>query len=397
LLRAGEKLLKKATVMGSLVLDITMQPESKENKNLEELFGQGKVTNLSGVSFYPGGCVGNTGMALKKLGLSVTLCGNTGDDFPGRVLKTLISESGALPDINVYDSFPTSVGIAMTPAGMDKISFFLKGASQQYTSADASRIPEDTDLFHFGYPPTMESLYSNDGEELEKLFRTVKSLGVTTSLDTALPAAGSSHSRVDWKPILEKVLRHVDIFVPSIEECLFMLDKEAYKKRVSEHPGEDIAKLVTEDEIRHVADTFLGMGAKIVLLKLGMKGLYLKTAPGLNGLGRAFGESAELWEEKELRIFPVSVPEVVSTTGAGDTAIAGFLAAVLHGDTPETALSAAVYTASRCVMSKDTISLIEDYTSIREKALITKHISSNTPDQTLWHYMPAADLYERNR
>ena len=389
--------MKKATVMGSLVLDITMQPESKEKKTLEEFIGQGKVTNLSGVSFYPGGCVGNTGMALKKLGVPVTLCGNTGDDFPGRVLKTLISESGALPDINVYASFPTSIGIAMTPAGMDKISFFLKGASQQYTSADASRIPADTDLFHFGYPPTMESLYSNGGEELEKLFRSVKSLGVTTSLDTALPAAGSVHSRVDWKPILKKVLKYVDIFVPSIEECLFMLDKEAYKERVSQHPGEDIALIVSDDEIRSIADTFLKFGAKIVLLKLGMKGLYLKTATVLKNLGRAFGETAESWEGKELRIFPVPVSEVVSTTGAGDTAIAGFLAAVLHGDTPETALSAAVYTASRCVMSKDTTSLIEGYETLREKALKTNHNLSDKPDQTLWHYRADADLYERNR
>ena len=389
--------MKKATVMGSLVLDITMQPESKEKKTLEEFIGQGKVTNLSGVSFYPGGCVGNTGMALKKLGVPVTLCGNTGDDFPGRVLKTLISESGALPDINVYASFPTSIGIAMTPAGMDKISFFLKGASQQYTSADASRMPADTDLFHFGYPPTMESLYSNGGEELEKLFRSVKSLGVTTSLDTALPAAGSVHSRVDWKPILKKVLKYVDIFVPSIEECLFMLDKEAYKERVSQHPGEDIALIVSDDEIRCIADTFLEMGAKIVLLKLGMKGLYLKTATVLKNLGRAFGETAESWEGKELRIFPVPVSEVVSTTGAGDTAIAGFLAAVLHGDTPETALSAAVYTASRCVMSKDTTSLIEGYETLREKALKTKHNLSDEPDQALWHYRADADLYERNR
>ena len=383
--------------MGSLVLDITMQPESKEKKTLVEFIGQGKVTNLSGVSFYPGGCVGNTGMALKKLGVPVTLCGNTGDDFPGRVLKTLISESGALPDINVYASFPTSIGIAMTPAGMDKISFFLKGASQQYTSADASRIPADTDLFHFGYPPTMESLYSNGGEELEKLFRSVKSLGVTTSLDTALPAAGSVHSRVDWKPILKKVLKYVDIFVPSIEECLFMLDKEAYKERVSQHPGEDIALIVSDDEIRSIADTFLKFGAKIVLLKLGMKGLYLKTATVLKNLGRAFGETAESWEGKELRIFPVPVSEVVSTTGAGDTAIAGFLAAVLHGDTPETALSAAVYTASRCVMSKDTTSLIEGYETLREKALKTNHNLSDKPDQTLWHYRADADLYERNR
>ena len=285
----------------------------------------------------------------------------------------------------------------MTPAGMDKISFFLKGASQQYTSADASRIPADTDLFHFGYPPTMESLYSNGGEELEKLFRSVKSLGVTTSLDTALPAAGSVHSRVDWKPILKKVLKYVDIFVPSIEECLFMLDKEAYKERVSQHPGEDIALIVSDDEIRCIADTFLEMGAKIVLLKLGMKGLYLKTATVLKNLGRAFGETAEPWERKEFRIFPVLVSEVVSTTGAGDTAIAGFLAAVLHGDTPETALSAAVYTASRCVMSKDTTSLIEGYETLREKALKTNHNLSDKPDQTLWHYRADADLYERNR
>lgn len=390
--------MRSATVMGSLVLDIFLQLESSEPRPVEKVFEQGKVTNLSGVSFYLGGCVGNTGIALQKLGIPTVLCGNVGNDFQGRIVRRIIEDANARMELRLSESSPTSVGIAMTPAGLDKITLFQKGASQEYSARDAARVPE-TDLFHFGYPTTMSSLYSNGGEELARLMKAVKDTGASVSMDTALPAIDSAHGQVDWRPILERTLKYVDIFVPSIEECLFMLDKTAYRERVRALAGADLVNSVTCEEVESVADAFLAMGAKIVLLKLGSKGLYLKTvsADSLADGGRAVSALGAEWAERELWMFPAWVENVVSTTGAGDTAIAGFLASLLHADNPEIALQTAVYTAALCVSSKDTTGLLKDYSEIKEAARGQKHSAKLALDAVRWRFVPEYDVYERTR
>ena len=81
--------VKKIVVMGSLVLDITLQLRSEEIRPVEDIFVQGKVTELKNASFYMGGCVGNTGLALHKLGADVTLCGKVGRDFAGGAIRLL--------------------------------------------------------------------------------------------------------------------------------------------------------------------------------------------------------------------------------------------------------------------------------------------------------------------
>ena len=73
-------------------------------------------------------------------------------------------------------------------------------------------------LFHLGYPPLMEMLYRNDGRELAEIFRRAKGLGVTTSLDMALPDENAPAGQVDWKPIHAATLPCVDLFMPSAEE-----------------------------------------------------------------------------------------------------------------------------------------------------------------------------------
>ena len=76
----------------------------------------------------------------------------------------------------------------------------------------------------------------------------------------------------------------------------------------------------------------LAMGARAVAIKVGEKGLYLRTATnctlGSNWAGR------ELWH-------PCYQVEVVGTTGSGDCTVAGLLTAVLNGLPPADALSIA--------------------------------------------------------
>ena len=386
--------MKRAVIMGSLVLDIAPALRAKDYRAITDIFVQGKVTELSGVSFYMGGCVGNTGMALHKLGVDATLGCKVGRDFAGNAIELMLSRAGVPYELLHVDDAPTSVSIAITPPGIDKITLFLKGASQAYRAEDAQKVGP-CDLFHFGYPVTMKDLYENHGEALMRLMRDVHARGITTSLDTALPRPDSEHGQVDWRPILERTLPFVDIFVPSYEECLFMLDREDYARRFRESSGRDMIGTLEPDEVRGIAATFLRMGAKIVLLKLGSRGLYLCTASAdvLAGARGLLPEVSAGWSDRELWITPDPVAHIVSTTGAGDVAIAGFLASLLHGTDAALALRHAATAASLCIQSSDTISLLPAFAGLQARAAAIRRPEDARLTADGWRYDAAQQLY----
>ena len=91
---------------------------------------------------------------------------------------------------------------------------------------------EGVKLFHFGYPPSMKYLVENEGEELEDLLKNVKSKGITISLDMSLPDLKTFLGHVNWRPILQRILPYVDLFLPSLEESIFFLHREDYVEMV---------------------------------------------------------------------------------------------------------------------------------------------------------------------
>ena len=139
-----------------------------------------------------------------------------------------------------------------------------------------------------------------------------------------------------------------------------MLDRAAYCARFREAAGRDIIDSLDWEEVRGIAGTFLSMGAKVVLLKLGACWMYLRTADeaALAQGGRALQDCAKDWSGRELWIFPNTVERIVSTTGAGDVGIAGFLATLLRGGGPVQALKTAATAASLCIQSADSTSLL---------------------------------------
>ncbi|MFL7871237.1 MAG: carbohydrate kinase family protein, partial [Anaerolineales bacterium] len=91
-------------------------------------------------------------------------------------------------------------------------------------------------------------------------------------------------------------------------------------------------------------------------------GLYLRTTDLRNGrnLGRAFTNSSGNWRFREIWAPAFEVP-VVGTTGAGDCAVAGFLAAVLRGMSPENALSIAAAVGACNVEAADATSGVRSW------------------------------------
>ena len=235
-----------------------------------------------------------------------------------------------------------------------------RGASQLFKAADITdEMLEGVKLFHFGYPPSMKYLVENEGEELEDLLKNVKSKGITISLDMSLPDLKTFLGHVNWRPILQRILPYVDLFLPSLEESIFFLHREDYVEMVRKAGANNLLDYIdVRGMAEKLADELLEMGGTIVMLKCGHEGMYLRTAEKerWGNMGKAAPNSLNGWYDRKIWQKPVKVKRILSRTGAGDIAIAGFLSSFLHEDNAKTALGIAAWAASICIQSYDTIS-----------------------------------------
>jgi sugar/nucleoside kinase (ribokinase family) len=114
--------------------------------------------------------------------------------------------------------------------------------------------------------------------------------------------------------------------------------------------------LVTPALLSDLGGELVGMGAGVVGLKLGSRGLYVRTGDEAALLG--FGASRPLnpvaWAGRELWA-PCFEVDVVGTTGAGDATVAGFLSALLRGMSLEQAATGAVAVGACNVEAADAL------------------------------------------
>jgi sugar/nucleoside kinase (ribokinase family) len=351
---------KSAVVAGHLCLDVLPDLSQVKHGQFMTLFQPGQLIQVGPALFSTGGPVSNTGLALHKLGIRTRLIAKVGKDFFGEIVQSLVCQiDPRLVDGIVSDPESlTSYSVVINPPGMDRIFLHAPGANDTFRADDIDgHLVSKADLFHFGYPPIMRSMYQNGGIELVNVFRKAKDTGVTTSLDMAFPDPSSESGRANWNEILQKVLPYVDIFLPSIEEILFMLRRKAYEQ--FEANGA-VLRMITQPLLDEFSGSLLEMGAKIVGIKLGERGFYLRTAADLSGMGRAAPEDLVAWQNQQIWV-PCFKVNVVGTTGSGDATIAGFLSALLRNYSPAQAATMAVAVGACNVEAVDAISGIQSW------------------------------------
>lgn len=196
-------------------------------------------------------------------------------------------------------------------------------------------------LFHFGYPPLLKQFYQNKGAQLSSLFLEIQKMGVVTSLDFSLPDTSSESGKVNWLGIMESVLQYTDIFVPSLEEALQIMMPEDFVQIEANSMNTDFLDQVPVGIIRELGKRIIDCGVKITMIKAGHRGTYLLTGD-VSELNRDRGLnlSENEWNHCELwcHAYPADPEKIKSATGAGDTAVAAFLTAVLANETPDHAV-----------------------------------------------------------
>ncbi|HEK0905801.1 TPA: ribokinase [Pseudomonas putida] len=264
----------KVVVVGSLNMDLVARAER---------LPRGGET-LAGDSFFtvPGGKGANQAVAAARLGASVAMVGNVGDDAYGQQLRhALESESIDCQAVGVCAGVSSGVALIVVDAASQNAIVIIPGGN-------GLLIPESVQRF--------DALLQNAGViicQLEVPPATVawtlargRELGKTVILNPA-PATG---------PLPREWFAHIDYLIPNESEA----------EALTGLPVNDI------DSARQAAERLREWGAGKVIVTLGAEGALFVSEHGS-------------------RHFPATKVKPLDTTAAGDTFVGGFAAGLACG------------------------------------------------------------------
>jgi len=242
---------------------------------------------------FVGGQPANLTMTMALLGNQAAIATCLGQDGFGKYILQQLNLAGVHTEyVQFTTSAPTTLAVntrhTITPSfaiyrGADAL---LQQDDDQLTAALHSQVVH-TSAFALAREPARSVIV-----------RTLRSAHQQGNLVTLDPNYHPNNwpDTPDFVKTLQDVFQYVDVTKPSIEDCARLI-------------GPGLA-------LRHYARTFLGWGAKVVLITQGSNGVFLATSQG---------------DQYHIHANPI---QVVDVTGAGDAFWAGFLTACLGGASP---------------------------------------------------------------
>ncbi len=263
--------------LGIVVADVWARP-------VDDWPERGRLGVVGETGIGLGGCASNTATSLARLGVSVEVQGCVGQDgFGDLVLDWLRQDGIEVGGIQRTATAGTSTTLILIDSEGERTYIHCFGADGHIDPAalDMAAI-KSARLLHLAGVLLMPGF---DGEPQARILAEAQAAGVTTCVDTAWDDTGR------WMTAVGPLLPHTDLFLPSLPEA---------------------EKLTGLSRPEDIAQALLDAGAKLVGLKMGPEGSYVRTAQ----------------EELRLPAYPV---EVVDGSGAGDAFVAGFLYGHLQG------------------------------------------------------------------
>ena len=320
----------------------------------------GQLHEVGSMTVSLGGAVANTGLALHILGADVGLVGLCGNDVIGDLVMQQIAQYGAHlgEAIQRTDQVATSYSIVVTPGGQDRSFFYFPGTTAALDAAHiASHLPTATWL-HIGYPPLLKALMAHDAQPLISTVMAAQSRTITTSIDMVVPDPHAQSGQYDWMRLLPTILAHVDVFVPSAAEICAMLRPADYARW-----GHACDAHIDESYARTLCAELIDMGVAVAGIKLGDRGLYVRTASA-SRLHRAQLRASMAEQQVWQASYPVTVK---GTVGAGDACYAGLIVALMAHQPLSTVAQFGCAVAACCVEERDAVRGIQSLDATRRR------------------------------
>ena len=293
--------------LGIYVVDVLGRP-------IDEFPEKGKLVLFDELEIHTGGCANNTAIALTRLGLSAGAMGKVGTDAFGDLILQKLRDNGVNTGGMQQDpGSSTSFTFVAVASDGERTFYHYIGANGELCEADLDwEVIKSAKILHIAGALVMPRF---DGAPMANVLQKAKTLGITTSLDTAYDATGK------WMETLEPCLPYVDMFMPSIVEA---------------------QQLTGLSDAREIAQ-FLrrSYGIHTIAIKMGEDGSYVSTPE----------------REHFATAYPVTA---VDATGAGDAYVAGFLAGTLMGWDLKATAELASATGAACVTAIGTTAGIQN-------------------------------------
>jgi len=264
---------------------------------------------------------------LATLGVRTGFVSDVGDDDMGQIALARLSESGAdVSQVSRIKGAATGVTVLL-PHGSRRHILTYPGVMTELTVERLNlSYLEDSRHFH------LSSLFLQTGMHagLPELFDTLKSAGLTISMDTNDDPSGR------WDGVLDQLLDRIDVLLPNEEEII------------------RIARVDTLE----AALELLSKRIPLIVVKCGKRGAVIQE-----------GQRRE-W------VAPLLV-EPVDTIGAGDSFNAGFLSSYLKGENPRRATVVGNITGALSTLRAGGIEAFRD--EVLRRQFLREHCDKNTP------------------
>ncbi len=384
-------------VAGHICLDVTPKIPGKGELDIAGILKPGKLLKVGDAVISTGGAVSNTGIALSKLGCKTGFMSSVGNDEFGDIIIEKMAKYGSVEGFVRNENVGSSYSVILAIPSIDRIILHNSGCNDYFTAENINwEIVSSARLFHLGYPPIMKSLFRNNGVELANILKTAKTMGVSTSLDMALTEPTSEAGQIDWPEWFGNVLPHVDFFMPSIEEMLFFLDRTQWEKYRALKM--DFVDAVPVTSYCDISKQLLDFGCRVAFLKAGDRGIYLKSSDStrMAEIKLIENDRLESWSNRELWGASYEIETIISATGAGDSAVAGILAALLQGKSAGETLRWGNCLGYQNLRALDTVSGIGTYEETDELLTNLTPASADFLDDS-WNPISSSDIWERKQ
>ncbi len=263
--------------VGQLAADILVRPVDRVDFGVD-------TKRVDGVEIRNGGDSLNVAVGLARLGCSVGFCGAVGADQLGDYLSGVISSAGIDSRcLRRKAGAATCACLVLINSAGDRTFFYYGGTNDTFSPEDVDlSVMAEAGVVHVGGTFLLPRF---DGGGAAGILLAARQRGRLTSMDVTWDTTGR------WLSVIEPCLPHLSFFLPSVKEAERMTGRST---------PEEMASFLQD------------RGAATAVIKLGERGCYVKP-PGIPGFFvNAFNT------------------EVVDTTGAGDSFVAGFLTGLVR-------------------------------------------------------------------
>jgi sugar/nucleoside kinase (ribokinase family) len=254
-----------------------------------------------------GGCAANVAVDLAKMEVAAGVVGRVGGDVFGRVVTDMLREAHVdVESLQTSAGTDTSQTLIVNVLGQDRRFIHTFGANAEFRAADIplERATRCRVLYLGGYlvmPKVTQ-------DELIPVFAAARAAGARVVLDVVTPGPA------DYLPQLDRLLPHVDIFMPNDHEAELMTGER--------------------DPVRQ-AERFRRLGATTVIITRGSEGAIL------------------IGPKACLRAGAFVMP-FVDGSGGGDAFAAGYICGLLRNEDEEGCLRIASALGASCVRAVGT-------------------------------------------